>query len=153
MLWVHLVKVASQLLVVLAQLLLGYDLVDLFVLALVWVSLSAQHEGHLLLGGRVVASFHDFTDHLRVVHLLGYPESIAVLPLTLVDIECSLVRLAHLLSVGSVLTASAEVPTDSIIIMLIAECAKLAQALCLHHQVDSLRLLVMVNEVWDYQVD
>ena len=62
-------------------------MVDFVVVALVWVPLPSEHEGHLLLDNRVLAGFHDFIDHLDVVHLLGHSQSVAVLSLALVDLE------------------------------------------------------------------
>jgi hypothetical protein len=61
-LWLHLVEVSCQLFVVLAQFFLSDDLVDFVILAFIWISLSSEHEGHLLKSNLVIACSHDFTD-------------------------------------------------------------------------------------------
>jgi hypothetical protein len=53
--WLQHVQVAGQSLEMLAQSLIRYDLIELLVLSLERVSLSAKHEGKLLLGHRVGA--------------------------------------------------------------------------------------------------
>jgi hypothetical protein len=153
MLWLHLIKVASQLLVVLTKLFLSDDLVELIILRLIWVSLSSEHESHLLLGDGVWALLHYVLYEVHVVHFLGNSKSVRVLALANVNIIGSCITLDHLLSISSVLGAAAEISAHSIVVSVVAEATELAKTLSLHHEINSLWLFIMINELWDNNIN
>mmetsp|Transcript_4647 Transcript_4647/g.7877 ORF Transcript_4647/g.7877 Transcript_4647/m.7877 type:complete len:368 (-) Transcript_4647:636-1739(-) len=121
----QLVQILGELLVVGAELLLRNDLVQLLVVGLVGGALSSEHEGHLLEGDGVLALAHDLADQLHVVHLHGDAEGVWELVLLLVDLVGRRVRLHHLLGVGRVLAAGAEVAADAVVVALVAEVGQL----------------------------
>ena len=109
----------------LAKLLLSDDLVQLIILRLVWVSLSTQHESHLLLGNGVWAFLHHVLYEIHVVHFLGNSKSIRVLALAKVNIIGGCITLDHLFSISSVLCATAKVSAHSIVVSVVAESTEL----------------------------
>jgi hypothetical protein len=145
-LWFHLIKVTSQLLVMLTQLFLGNNLIKFIVLRLVWVSLSTKHESHLFFGHWVWAFLHDVLYEVHVVHFLGNSQSIWVLALAQVNVVGSCITLDHLFGISSVLRATTEIIAHSIVVSVVAEATELRKTFSLHHKVNSLRLFVMVNE-------
>jgi len=92
MLGLHLIEISGKLLVILAEFLLGNNLIDFIIFAFIWVSLTAKHERHLLLNKIVGASLHNLLDKFNIVHFLSNSHGIAVLALSLVDVEGSSVR-------------------------------------------------------------
>ena len=72
-----------------------------------------------------------------------------MLTLCFVDLIRGLVRLVHLISVGCVLTACAEIPAYTSVVPFVSETNQLSEVLGLHHQVDSFWLLVVIDEVGD----
>jgi hypothetical protein len=110
---------------VLTKLFLRNDLIYFIIFRLIRVSLSSQHEGHLLLGDRVWAFLHEVLYEIHIIHFLSNSKSIRVLSLAEVDIVCSCVTLNHLLGVSGVLTAAAEISAHSIVVPLVGETAEL----------------------------
>lgn len=81
MLWLHLIQISSQLLVMLTQLFLSNNLIKFIIFGFVWVSLSSEHESHLLLSDGIWAFFHDVLYEIHVIHFLSNSKSIWVLSL------------------------------------------------------------------------
>ena len=100
MLGLHHVEVAGQRLKVLAKLLVGNDVLQVFIFALVGVPLSCKKECKLLERDWVLALGHDLADELHIVHFLGHSHGLRI-PLELaVDVVRCAERMLHLLSVG-----------------------------------------------------
>ena len=70
-----------------------------------------------------------------------------------VDVISSGIALDHFLGIGSVLRAAAEVSAHSVIVSIVAEATKLGKTFSLHHEVHSLRLLIMIDELWDDDIN
>ena len=64
-----------------------------------------------------------------------------------IDVVSRRVRVHLLLSVGTILTAAAEIAAHAVVVLLGAEGGQLVERLRLHHEVDSLGLFVMVNKL------
>ena len=121
MLRLHLIQITRQLLVMFAQFLLRNNLIQLVVFRLIRIPLTTEHKGHLFKYDRVLASIHDLCYKFLVIHLLSYSKSIWKLVLLFVNIKALLVRFMHFFSISSILTAAAEIATNSIIIPLVTE--------------------------------
>lgn len=115
--------------------------------------MSSKHESHLLLGDGIWAFLHHVLYEVHVVHFLGNSKSVRVLALAKVNIISSCITLEHLLSVSSVLGAAAKVSAHSIVVSVVTEPTELCKALSLHHEINSLWLFIMINELWDNDIN
>jgi len=80
-------------------------------------------------------------------------QGLAEFVLSFVNVESSLIRLSHFFCVSSILTASAEIPADTSIVSFIAEIIQFAKSFCFHHEINSFWLLVVVDELWNNDID
>ena len=71
MLWLHLIKITGKLLVMLAKLFLGDNLIKFIIFSFIWGSLSSKHECHLLLDQTILTARHNVIDKIHIVHLLS----------------------------------------------------------------------------------
>lgn len=149
MLWLHLIKITSKLLVMLAELFLGDNLIKFIIFSFIWSSLSSKHECHLLLDQTILTACHNVIDKIHIVHLLSNSQSIWILLLCLVNFICCGIRLDHLFSISCVLRARAEISAHSVVVSFITETIKFGEALSLHHEVHGFWLFVVVDKSWD----
>jgi len=115
--------------------------------------LAAKHKRHLLQGQSILALGHKFIDEAHVIHLLGNSECIReFVKLSIYTID-RIQGLSQLIAISSVITACEQVIANTFVVVFVAKVSKFVKALHFHHQVDSLALLIMINEFGDNLVN
>ena len=131
----------------LTEFLVGNDALQISIFTLIGVPLSRQQECQLLQGYWVLALGHKLANQLNVVHLLSDSHSLWV-PLELsVDIESSPEGMLHFFSVCCVVGAGEEIVADSLEVVRVGEVIERTEAFNFKKQIDSFRLLIMIDEL------
>lgn len=146
------IEVSRESLEVLEELFVANNLIEVCILSLERVALSAEHEGHLLLGYWVLAQGHGFSNEIGLVHLLSHAQGLGVLFVFDVDLVGSVERVLHLLCICCIVCAAQEIVADSLKVGFISEILDSLKALHFHEQVDGLGLLMVLHENRDNHV-
>ena len=132
----------------LEEVLVRDDLLKFIIFTLIWISLSCQHECHLLQCGLVFALTHDLANEVHIVHLLGNSKGIWILFELSEDIMGCLKCSLHLLSISSVIRTREKIVANSRIVVLVREFNDFGKFFHLNQEIHSLWLLIMVDELW-----